>query len=234
MQCVVLAGGLGTRMSRFTRDLPKALIPVCGEPFLRHKLRQLAGHGISEVLVSVGHLGDQIVAEVASHAPATMSVRCVPDGPRLLGTGGALRRIADMGLLDDVFMLTYGDSYLTCDHAAVAASFDDELFAALMTVWSVAGTDEVGNCDVTGDRVTSYRKDPDAGPLGWVDYGLSILTRNAVEAAVAPGDVADLSTVFGGLAAAGRLQAVIVPDRYFEIGSEEGLAELEAHLRGSS
>jgi len=233
MQCVILAGGLGTRMARFTAATPKALIPVGGEPFLRHKLRQLGDNGIDDVILATGHLGEQIEAEVSSHHPEGMRVRCVPDGPDLLGTAGSLRRLSDMELLDDVFMLTYGDSYLTCDHAEVARAFDRDRFDGLMTVWSVSGTSESGNCAFDGDVVISYQKGGDVADLGWIDYGLSVLTRSALDESVPPGAAADLAAVFGRLAASRRLQAFPVTERYHEIGSEEGLQELDGILGGS-
>lgn len=230
MQCVILAGGLGTRMSRFTSTVPKALIPVDGVPFLRIKLQSLASQGILDVVVSTGHLGDQIEHEVAHNTAPGMTVRCVPDGPTLLGTAGALRRIADRKLLAEKFLLTYGDSYLLCDHRAVAESFDETRFDALMTLWPVEDSDETPNATLRGDTVVRYDKGHHSPDMEWVDYGLLVVTRRVVTDMIPPDTAYDLATVCSSLAASGRLQGVEVPDKYFEIGSESGLAELEAHL----
>lgn len=232
MQCVILAGGLGTRMSRFTKDLPKALVPVNGVPFLRHKLRQLAKNRIQDILISVGYLGEAVVDEVRTHCPTGLKVQCVFDGPELLGTGGSLRRLSALGLLDDVFMVTYGDNFLTCDHAWVAGAFDPQCFDGLMTVCSTDLAPEVGNCEVVGNYVTDYRKNCTSEGFKWVDYGLSLMKRQAVEDAVEVGRPADLSVVFTHLAQVRKLQALAMSEPYHEIGSESGLAELQNFLMG--
>lgn len=232
MQYVILAGGLGTRMAHITEDLPKTLLPVNGEPFLRHKLRQLANNGVRDVVVSIGHLGDQVELEIADNCPAGMNVRCVSDGPDLLGTAGALRRLSFLGFLEEVFVLTYGDSFLTCDHRLVERSFDPIRFDGLMTVWSAGADIADGNCEVVGDRVSVYAKHDKSKELGSVDYGLSILKRAVLDGLVLVDERADLSSVFGHLASTRRLQAFRVSERYYEVGSEAGLAQLQQYLEG--
>lgn len=230
MQCVVLAGGLGTRMSRFTSTLPKALIPVRGVPFLRLKLEGLADQGVTDVIISTGHLGDQIEDEVRNHAPAGQTVRCIADGPELLGTGGALRRVSEEVDLDQSFLLTYGDSHLPCDHRHVFESFDPAHFDGLMTLWPVGATGERPNATLSADRVTDYDKQTLTPAMAWVDYGLLVLKRDAVEQMIPPRTPCDLANFCSQLARTGRLQGLEVPERYFEIGSEAGLAQLEDHL----
>lgn len=231
MRCVILAGGLGSRMAPFTSAKPKALIPVNGEPFLRLKLRQLAENGVTDVVISVGHLGDSIEAAVAEMPPSRLHVSVVHDGPRLLGTAGALRRLVDLGHLEDAFLLTYGDSFLTCDHAAVMRAFNDAQFEGLMAVWKDDTGQERGNCAVLGDRVTTYSKENGTGAwLPWIDYGLMILKSSVVEDLVPTGEQADLGVILSSLASRGVLQAHRVHERFHEIGSPGGLEALEKVL----
>jgi MurNAc alpha-1-phosphate uridylyltransferase len=68
MQCVVLAGGLATRMRPLTERIPKALIPVAGRPFIDHQLAHLAGHGVTEVVMSIGYRGTELRAHVGDGA----------------------------------------------------------------------------------------------------------------------------------------------------------------------
>lgn len=234
MQCVIMAGGLGTRMGHFTKSIPKALIPVNGHPFIRHQLNNLWANGISRVVISTGYLGEMIAGEVESHAPAGMSVVCVPDGPELLGTGGSLRRLVAMGLLDDLFLYTYGDSFLTVDHSNVANSFDPNEGDALMTVCLIDGGHETGNVIVEGQRVALYRKSASDGRMKWIDYGLSVIKSHAVLTHLPEGKACDIAEMFEVLSLAGRLQAYLSTERYFEIGSVIGLEELEHHLAGPS
>jgi len=63
MQCVILAGGRATRMRPLTDSIPKALIPAAGRPFIDHQLDWLAGHGVTDIVLSVGYRGDAIRAQ---------------------------------------------------------------------------------------------------------------------------------------------------------------------------
>ena len=86
MQCVILAGGLATRMRPLTEQIPKALIPVEGTPFVDHQLAWLAAHGVDEVVLSIGYRGDMLRAHVG-------------DGARY-GLTRALRRRGDRAARD--------------------------------------------------------------------------------------------------------------------------------------
>jgi NDP-sugar pyrophosphorylase family protein len=232
MQCLVLAGGLGTRMGRRTADRPKAMLPVAGEPFIRHQLRLLRETGVDDVVLCVGYRGEIIEDEVARHCPDGLSVRCSSDGENLLGTAGALRLAVDRGLAGDQFMVLYGDSYLRVDYADVWRSFDGSKHQGLMTVWRNDDALETSNASVRDGRVVAYRKGADGTShpsMTYIDYGLGILTAEVVSALLPTEDPCDLATVYETIAARGQLQAYEVDHRFHEIGSESGLAELD-HL----
>ena len=93
MQAAILAGGLATRLAERPRDTPKALLPIAGRPFLAWQLEAIARSGFSEVIVCIGHLGDRIREFLGDGAAFGVTVAYSEDGPRLLGTGGALRAI---------------------------------------------------------------------------------------------------------------------------------------------
>src|SRR6516165_3041918 len=112
MECVILAGGLGTRMRERGGDLPKAMIPVLGKPFLFYQLEWLARQGVHRVVLSIGYRGKRISEAVADGSQFGLSVAYSDEGDVLRGTGGALRLAADLGLLSQSFFVLYGDSYL--------------------------------------------------------------------------------------------------------------------------
>src|SRR5437868_13487271 len=89
---VILAGGMATRLGDITRATPKALIDVNGEPFVAHQLRLLKERGIDQVLLCVGYLGEQIVEQVGNGRGFGLGVQYSFDGPRLLGTGGVIKK----------------------------------------------------------------------------------------------------------------------------------------------
>ena len=88
----ILAGGLGTRLRAVSGStLPKALVPVADRPFIDHKLEELRERGVREIVFLIGHGGDQIRRHVGTGADFGLNVTYLDDGPRLLGTGGAIR-----------------------------------------------------------------------------------------------------------------------------------------------
>jgi len=238
MQCVVLAGGLGTRMRPLTETVPKSLIPVAGEPFIDHQLRWLSGHGVTEVVLSIGTLGELIERHVGSGERFGITVRYVNEGPALRGTAGALRLACDRGVLADEFLVTYGDSYLPIDFSEVERAFHASGVPGLMTVYLNDGAWDASNVVFDSERrlVTLYDKHRALRPVEeyrYIDYGLSALRRDAVEERVPSGERHDLADVFHTLSVAGELAGFEVAQRFYEIGSPEGLHELERHLAGA-
>src|SRR4029079_15085067 len=88
MQCVILAGGRATRMRPLTDSIPKALIPAAGRPFIDHQLDWLAGHGVTDIVLSVGYRGDAIRAHVGDGGRHGLRVRYVDEGGPLRRTAG--------------------------------------------------------------------------------------------------------------------------------------------------
>src|SRR5215831_6400470 len=115
LQCVILAGGLGTRMRPLTDRIPKALVPVLGKPFADWQLRHLRAQGVERVVYSIAYRGEMLREFVGDGSRYGLSVTWVDEGKHLLGTGGALRRALDSGTLDHAFFVLYGDSYLPTD-----------------------------------------------------------------------------------------------------------------------
>lgn len=233
MQVVVLAGGLGQRMRPATEALPKYLLEVAGRPFADHQLAWIASHGVAEVVLCIGHLGERIREHVGDGSSWGLRVSYVDEGRELMGTGGALRMAADAGLLRDEFGVLYGDSYLELALDAVFADFQARRPPALMCTLRNEGRWDSSNASVAEGWVRRYEKgvdDPAAAGLDQIDYGFSILRRELVEELVVPGQVVDLAAVYSLLAEQGRLAAFEASERFYEIGSASGLAELDRVL----
>jgi NDP-sugar pyrophosphorylase family protein len=236
MQCVILAGGRGTRMRPYTDKMPKALLPVAGRPFADHQLAWLARSGVTDVVYSIGHMGERIRAYVGDGTRSGLRVAYVDEGSRLRGTAGALRLAYDQGTLHAAFAVLYGDSYLPLDVGRVFEEFQRVRPDVLMTVFRNDGAYDRSNARLEGGCVV-YDKaaaDPGAEGMRHIDYGLSIIDRDEVVAGLAPGAVVDLADVYRELSHAGRVAGLEVDRRFYEIGSPEGLAELERHLTGGT
>src|SRR6185436_10852662 len=88
----LLAGGLATRLRPITETIPKALVEVAGRPFIMHQLELLRRNRFERAVLCVGHLGEMIEAAVGREPVPGLTVAYSFDGPKLLGTAGALRR----------------------------------------------------------------------------------------------------------------------------------------------
>jgi NDP-sugar pyrophosphorylase family protein len=225
-ECVILAGGVATRLGAQAGELPKTLVPVAGRPFADHQLTWLAEQGVEDVVYCIGYRGDQIRDYVGDGSRWGVKVTYVDEGSDLRGTGGALRLAYDAGVLAESYGVVYGDSYLRLDLSRVHEAFRASGRAALMTVLRNEGRWDRSNADFDGELVTRYSKTE--GQFEWIDYGLSILTRDIV-ARIPPNRPADLADLLAELSREAELAGFEVEERFYEIGSPNGLAELE-HL----
>lgn len=224
----ILAGGRATRLGTLAAELPKALIPVAGRPFVDHQLALLRRRGVRRVVFCVGHLGEQIVAHVGDGAQLGMQVEYAFDGPRLLGTGGALRRAA--ALLGPLFWVLYGDAYLDFDYGAALDCLLGRSEPALMTVYRNEGRWDHSNAIYRDGRVVCYDKRRPSPEMAYIDYGASVLRASAL-VRVPTDEPYDLADLQHELAEAGLLAGYEVDQRFYEVGSIEGLRAAEAYLR---
>jgi NDP-sugar pyrophosphorylase family protein len=227
----ILAGGLATRLRPITQTVPKALVEVAGRPFLDHQLALLARHGVRRVVLCLGYLGDQVEAHVGDGRRFGLEVRSSHDGDRLLGTGGALRRA--LPLLGEAFWVLYGDSYMDIDYGAVLGHFSNRDLLGLMTVLRNDNRWDSSNAVFRDGRLLCYDKRRRRPDMTHIDYGVSLLRRSAVER-IAPGQAADLAELYSALVAEGTMDGYEVTQRFYEIGSPQGLAETAAYLRAHS
>jgi NDP-sugar pyrophosphorylase family protein len=232
MQCVILAGGLGTRMWPVAQTVPKTLLPVAGRPFADWQLDWLARAGVTSVVYCIGYLGEQVSDHVGDGSRWGLGIGYVDEGNELRGTGGALRLALDQGVLEERFLVLYGDSWLQVDPAATYAASLASGLPALMTVYENNGHFDTSNVEYADGRVVRYEKGlaPVPASMRWIDYGLSVFTRDVVADRVPAATVADLAPVCSDLAAEGALAGLLVPDRFYEIGSPDGLAEVTVLL----
>lgn len=221
-QVAILLGGLGTRLGHRTAHIPKGLIPVRGRPFLAHQLDMMASHGVTDVVLCVGHRAEQIERYVDGGRAWSLTVRYSHDGPHLLGTAGALRRA--LPLLAPDFVVSYGDSYVALDYPDLLRAHATTRRAATVAVYENAGRWDRSNIVLDGERVAVYDKYRDHPGMTWIDAGVTALRRGWV--ASLPADRAlDLAEQFDVLAMSGDMGAYPTTERFYEVGSPSGLAE---------
>lgn len=228
MPVVILAGGLATRMRPLTEKIPKSLLQIEGHPFLWHQLQLLKRNGVRRVVLLVGYLGELVEKEFGDGASVGMQIRYSFDGPTLLGTAGAVRKA--LPLLPDSFFVLYGDSYLPCDYRSIEDTYRRSGHPGLMTVYRNEGCYDVSNVEFDGNRILHYDKRNRTPAMHYIDYGLGAFDAK-VFAGIPAGQYCDLETVYKNLIDSGDLGSFEVHERFYEIGSPEGLRETAEFLR---
>ena len=216
----ILAGGLATRLRPVTEKFPKALIDINGRPFIARQLEGLRAEGIDRVVVCAGFLGERIQDVVGDGAAFGLRVDWAFDGPTLLGTAGALKRA--LPLLGEAFFVLYGDSYLPIAWRPVQDAFFASGKAALMTVFHNDHQFDRSNVEFGEGRIKAYNKRRPTPQMEYIDYGLGVFRRAAFDR-VDDGEPADLADMYESLLERGELAGFEVDQRFFEIGSFEGL-----------
>jgi NDP-sugar pyrophosphorylase family protein len=217
-----------------TLTVPKSMLEVAGRPFVDWQLERLAACGFRDVVMCVAHLAEVIEAHVGDGSRFGLRVRWAHEGPVLLGTAGALRYALE--LLEPTFLVTYGDSYLPFDYAEplqiLARHADCD---GVMSVFKNEGRWDASNVVLspTGELVSRYEKGQKDPAFDHIDYGATALRREVV-AALPPGRSHGLDAIQRTLAQENRLRACVARERFFEIGSPEGLAELDRYLQAPS
>jgi NDP-sugar pyrophosphorylase family protein len=223
----LLAGGLATRLRPITERIPKAMVEVAGRPFIDHQLDLLRRNGIRRVVMCLGYRGKQLERHVGDGASLGMDVRYAYDGEKLMGTGGAIRRA--LHLLDDVFWVMYGDSYMDIDYRAVLDHFDRSGADALMTVLRNDNRWDTSNVVFRDGRLLRYEKKHRTPDMNYIDYGVALLRRAAAER-IPEDRPFDLAELYTALVEEGRMAGHEVFNRFYEIGTPAALEEAARYL----
>ncbi len=227
----ILAGGLATRMHPITKTIPKALVSVAGRPFVLWQLEYLRDQGVSRVVLCTGYRSAQIEQIVGDGSQFGVAVEYSDDGTTLLGTGGALGKA--LPLLGSEFFVLYGDSFLPVSFSVVEQAYYDSDLLGLMTVYRNKSEWDTSNAVFNDGQVLEYNKTKPRHDMAYIDYGLGVLSKSVVEH-YCQEKVFDLANVYEALANARQLAGFEVFERFYEIGSPDGLAQTEEYLRSKA
>ncbi len=206
IKLAILAGGKGTGLGNLTRDTPKSMVRVAGKPFIAHQLELIKEKGITNVVLCVGHLGEQIEEFVGDGSRFDLNVEYSYDGKVALGTGGALCNA--LSLLGYTFWVIYGDSYLDIDFSPIL-----EYFNYNHNLYGYGGL-----ITKTSDNI---------------DYGLYVYTKeifniySVIRHHKKKFSLSNLNAVCSN-----TILKYEIKKRFYEIGSLQGLKETEEFIRG--
>ena len=178
MECIVLAGGLGTRLRGVVGELPKCLAPVAGRPFLGWLLDNLELCGFDHIILSLGYGSDAVQAFVAQR-PASADIECVVE-LEPLGTGGAVRLALERAREEQLFVLN-GDTYFDVPFREMLESHRESGAAATLALKPMRGFDRYGTVSLGEDACTveAFREKAPCAE-GLVNGGIYLLRRDAL------------------------------------------------------
>jgi D-glycero-alpha-D-manno-heptose 1-phosphate guanylyltransferase len=173
MQAIILCGGRGTRLGNTIGDLPKAMAPVGGRPFLEHVLRRLSVSGFDRVILATGHRHEAIHAHFGS---SFADVDLVYSREiELLGTGGSTWQALTHSLSQPCFVLN-GDSWAEVDYAAMLNAHVNEAATFTLAAQHVPDVGRYGALTIESGRVVAFREKGDTGP-GLINAGVYLAAQ---------------------------------------------------------
>jgi N-acetyl-alpha-D-muramate 1-phosphate uridylyltransferase len=227
LSVAILAGGLATRLRPLTKTIPKSMIEICGEPFIHWQTKKLAQAGIVDIVYCVGYKSEMIEEFLGDGSQYGVKVSYSHDGPKQLGTGGAI--IKALPYLGEKFMVLYGDSYLQIDYAKVQEKHEESSRPALMTVYANSGKFDASNVNFSGGVLRNYQKGNTSLEMTHIDYGLSCFDKSVFSSYDSSVPV-DLAQIFTDLVSKDLLAGYEVEERFYEIGSHQGILDFAAHV----
>ena len=234
MQAVILAGGLGTRLRPLTKETPKVMVSINGQPFLLHLLQLLKGQEIKDIILSIGYLGQQVRDYFGNGDSLGVSLRYSEEKEKLLGTGGALKQARS--LLDDYFLVINGDTYLPVDYRDVERTFLKRNKKAIMVVYDNQEDTSVKNNVALDDNlmVVRYDKKSSGSGLDYVEAGVLVLQREALNLIKEKDPVSLEKGLYPTLIQQREIAAYISQQRFYDIGTPKQQKVFEEFLQGSS
>lgn len=227
MQVVILAGGYASRLKTLTENIPKALLKINKKPFINYQLKYLKNQGITDVVLCLNHLAEQITSHVGDGSKYGLIVNYSYDGIKPLGTGGALKNA--FNFLDENFFVMYGDSFLPVDFKKIYREFVKKKANALMTIYENKNSFDQSNIIFNKKKIVLYDKFNHSETMKFIDYGLSILNKNVLKEVKQK--KFDLSSIFTKLSKKDLLDNYIVRKRFYEIGSFSGIKDFNKYVK---
>lgn len=225
-QAVILVGGLGTRLNDRTRNTPKPMLDVGGQPFLDYLVDEVARHGFTDIVLLAGHLGDQVEARYQNCNWRESVVRVLRE-PEPLGTGGALRFA--LPHLDAAFLLANGDTFFDINLRALTEPDIVLPDGIVMGLCSGIEGNRFGRVRFSNGLVHNFHA-PEEGVPGPINGGISCIGRSVIES-LPDGKFSLEGAKFPELARQGRIRGKLFDGYFIDIGVPEDFMRADAELR---
>ncbi len=218
--CVVLAGGLGTRLRSVIGEHQKVAATVDGKPFIGRLLHWLIAHGARRVILAVGYRSEDVTAAIAPFSDQLELVISREDQPQ--GTGGALR-LAASNVQTRTLLVLNGDSFFNADLAALRTLHATNNGAVTMALAHASDSRRFGAVSLDSDnRVRNFREKPSGDPVkAIVNAGIYFMSRDFLASLPERSPLSLEKDVLPTLCLTGRLYGLAGKGRLVDIGTPE-------------
>ncbi len=173
-EAIILAGGLGTRLYPLTLTVPKPMVPIAEKPFLEYLLVRLIEKEFSRVILSVGHLGEQIESHFGNKWQGLELVYAYEESP--LGTGGAMALALSFAQDEQVLVLN-GDTFCAIDWQAMALFHTKKQADLTIALKPMQEFERYGNVEVLNERIIAFAEKKYVRS-GQINTGVYILNKS--------------------------------------------------------
>ncbi len=169
MKVIILAGGLGTRLSEYTKTIPKPMVKILGVPLIVHIMKHYAKNGFKKFLIAAGYKGE-IIKKYFNKKKFGWEVKVIQTGQRTM-TGGRLKRLKNY-IGNDTFMMTYGDGVSNINLKRLLKHHKKR--KKMITVTAVRPPARFGVLKLKGNNVV-YFKEKSKLDEGWINGGFFVI-----------------------------------------------------------
>lgn len=227
MQAIILAGGFGTRLSHVVPGVPKPMAPVAGRPFLAWFVDMLIEHGVSEVMLSVHHLKEQIIDFFGDSYQGIPIQYAVEE--KALGTGGGIRFAMRQLAPSKPVLALNGDSIVMLDHQKLYKQHLQSVSKATLALREVADCSRYGRVMVDQKHITSFNAKGESGP-GHINAGVYVLNPDVFDAYNLPQSFSIEHDLFGAHTESLKLGYYTGCDYFIDIGVPEDYHRAQTEL----
>ena len=226
MECIVLAGGMGTRLRSVVSELPKCMAPVAGKPFLEYVVTSLEAAGFGHIILSLGYKHEYI-EEWAAARQSRVRISCVVENEPL-GTGGGVRYALSKATEENVFVLN-GDTYLDVSFRRMLALHESSGAVATLALKPMLDFDRYGEVALEGERITAFREKRHCDE-GLINAGVYVIRCNALDAL--PERFSIEKDFFEKEVSRGTLAGFVNDGYFIDIGIPEDFAKAQEEFAG--
>ena len=227
MQMVILCGGFATRLGDLAKNIPKSMIDIYGKPFLWYQIENLKRYDIRDIVLCVGHLSEKIIHYFDDGKKLGVNIKYSHDGDKPLGAIGALKKAEP--LLDNIFFIMYGDSYLTVNYQEVYSFFKKYDKSGCMVVYKNNDKYDKSNLIVKDNMVVDYGKEKHSKEMIYIDYGTTLLRKITLKK-IPLDTFYTTGEFFSKLIKQKQLLAYEANKRFYHIGNPEALEEFREYI----